>query len=409
LNKNIKHFLIYGINFSPELTGIGRYSGEMVEWLVSKNVKCTVVTSFPYYPNWQIQKPYSGWFYKKEKLNNGLLTIYRCPMYVPKKVNGTKRIIHEASFFVSSLFVIIYLLFKPKIASIFCVAPPFHLGLAAIFYKFFKGGKVYYHIQDLQIEAAKNLNMVKQKYLLNLFELLEKFILKHVDEISSISFDMVNKIELKVKKNVVLFPNWVDCNFYYPIQNSSKNRYKWGFNENQKIILYSGSIGEKQGLEKMLLLANNFKLHKEILFVIAGNGPYLEKLKQEAKFKNVLNLKFLPLQPNNIFNEFLNMVDIHLIFQKKNTGQLVMPSKLTTILAVGGLTLINADKDSSLHKLITENEIGFSVNSENINDLIIKLEHIFTLNNSIVKANARKYAEKELDKEYLLSNFFINK
>jgi colanic acid biosynthesis glycosyl transferase WcaI len=86
-----------------------------------------------------------------------------------------------------------------------------------------------------------------------------------------------------------------------------------------------------------------------------------------------------------------------------------MPSKLTTILAVGGLTLINADKDSSLHKLITENKIGFSVNSENINDLIIKLEHIFTLNNSIVKANARKYAEKELDKEYLLSNFFINK
>jgi len=25
--------LIHGINFSPELTGIGKYSGEMAEWL----------------------------------------------------------------------------------------------------------------------------------------------------------------------------------------------------------------------------------------------------------------------------------------------------------------------------------------------------------------------------------------
>jgi len=25
--------LIYGVNFAPELTGIGKYSGEMAEWL----------------------------------------------------------------------------------------------------------------------------------------------------------------------------------------------------------------------------------------------------------------------------------------------------------------------------------------------------------------------------------------
>ncbi|MGQ7198473.1 hypothetical protein ACUOA9_35185, partial [Escherichia sp. HC-TM1] len=24
--------LVYGINYSPELTGIGKYTGEMVEW-----------------------------------------------------------------------------------------------------------------------------------------------------------------------------------------------------------------------------------------------------------------------------------------------------------------------------------------------------------------------------------------
>jgi len=28
--------LIYGVNFAPELTGIGKYSGEMAEWLAEQ-------------------------------------------------------------------------------------------------------------------------------------------------------------------------------------------------------------------------------------------------------------------------------------------------------------------------------------------------------------------------------------
>jgi colanic acid biosynthesis glycosyl transferase WcaI len=28
--------LVYGINFAPELTGIGKYSGEMVAWLAAR-------------------------------------------------------------------------------------------------------------------------------------------------------------------------------------------------------------------------------------------------------------------------------------------------------------------------------------------------------------------------------------
>jgi colanic acid biosynthesis glycosyl transferase WcaI len=112
LDENCKDVLVYGINFYPEITGIGKYTGDMVDWLVSKNIKCTVITAYPYYPYWEIQKPYNGLFYKKEILHNGLLTIYRCPLYVPKKVNGFKRILHEGSFLFSSFFVIFLLLFK---------------------------------------------------------------------------------------------------------------------------------------------------------------------------------------------------------------------------------------------------------------------------------------------------------
>src|SRR4051812_19440795 len=109
-----KSVIIIGINFSPELTGIGKYTGEMVEWLTENDFLCTVVTAFPYYPYWRTQKPYKNRFHTRETLKNGKLNIYRCPMYVPKQPTGLKRLIHEFSFFVSALAMVTYLLFKPK-------------------------------------------------------------------------------------------------------------------------------------------------------------------------------------------------------------------------------------------------------------------------------------------------------
>ena len=42
--------LVYGINYSPELTGIGKYTGEMVEWMASQGHDVRVITAPPYYP-----------------------------------------------------------------------------------------------------------------------------------------------------------------------------------------------------------------------------------------------------------------------------------------------------------------------------------------------------------------------
>jgi colanic acid biosynthesis glycosyl transferase WcaI len=119
-----KSILLVGINFSPELTGIGKYSGEMINWMADNGNKCTVVTTFPYYPTWSVQEPYKGNFYKREVSKQGKLEVFRCPIYVPAKPSGAKRILHDATFFLSSFFVILMLLFKKRHDYIICVAPP---------------------------------------------------------------------------------------------------------------------------------------------------------------------------------------------------------------------------------------------------------------------------------------------
>ncbi|WP_431293735.1 hypothetical protein [Pedobacter sp. P26] len=109
-----KKILVLGINCLPELTGIGKYTGEMITWLADQGHEVTMVTAFPYYPQWKVEESSSNRFYKKEILQNGKLKIYRCPLYVPSSPTGLKRLIHEISFFMSSFFVLFRLLFKPR-------------------------------------------------------------------------------------------------------------------------------------------------------------------------------------------------------------------------------------------------------------------------------------------------------
>lgn len=399
-----KRILILGINFAPELTGIGKYTGEMVDWLVENGYQCTVVTSFPYYPNWKIQSPYKGKFYKKEVLKKGNLHVYRCPLYVPSVPSGGKRILHDASFFISAFLMIFYLLFKQKNNRIFCIAPPFHLGFLALIYRFFKGGKIIYHVHDLQIEAARDLKVLKSERLFGFLFRLEKFIIKRSDYISTISAGMIRRIAAKTTRHIILFPNWVDITLLSPLDDRDNLKKLWGFGTDDKVVVYSGSIGEKQGLESLISIAKSLKSINYIKFVICGSGPYKEKLRQLSEENDLDNVTFLPLQPLPLFNEFLNMADLHLVLQKKNACDLMMPSKLTGILASGGLALVTAEPGSTLYSVINEHKMGVVIGCEDEELLKTTIVKCCSDDFSKLSLNGRKYAERFLDKENILRN-----
>jgi colanic acid biosynthesis glycosyl transferase WcaI len=90
------HVLLYGINFAPELTGVGKYTGEMAEWLAARRAKVTVVTAPPYYPAWRVDSPHTWHLYRKE--NHDGVEVVRCPLFVPRRASGLKRILHLLSF-----------------------------------------------------------------------------------------------------------------------------------------------------------------------------------------------------------------------------------------------------------------------------------------------------------------------
>jgi colanic acid biosynthesis glycosyl transferase WcaI len=405
----MKRLLLIGGNFLPEQTGIGKYNGEMIRWLAAKGYDCSVITSYPYYPQWKVQEPYTknkSW-YKKEVMYEegwkGKITIYRCPQFVPAKPSGKTRMLLDFSFAISAFFQLLSLLVAAKkFDVVMSVVPPFHLGLLAILYKKIRGAKVFYHVQDMQIEAARDLNMIKSPKLIKLLFKIESYILKQADIVSSISDGMMSKIQEKAGKEIYFFPNWVDVTLFHPLENRRLLKTEYGFSATDKIVLYSGAIGEKQGLEAILHAAATLP---ELKFLICGSGPYKEKLEHQKAEMGLENVIFFPLQPFERFNHFLNMADVHLVIQKGNASDLVMPSKLTTILAVGGLALVTANNGTSLHKLVSTHNMGIVVDAENqeaLNEGIIR-----SMNDNAIEmaGNGRLYAETYLSVGKVMSRF----
>ena len=88
--------LIYGINYAPELTGIGKYSAEMAEWLAARGHSVSVVTAPPYYPQWRVHDGYRAGRYAREERAG--VSVRRALVGVPARPGGVKRLLHLASF-----------------------------------------------------------------------------------------------------------------------------------------------------------------------------------------------------------------------------------------------------------------------------------------------------------------------
>lgn len=396
--------LIFGIHYYPDLTGIGKYSSEMAAWLASKGNDVHFVTAKPFYPQWKVEPHYKKRWWIKEIIDE--VNVVRCPLYVPDNPVASKKIIHEFTFLISIFPVWVKLLFQKKFDVVISINPPFHLSVYPLAYKYLKGVKMISHVQDLQVDVVNDLGMIKNKSLVGFMFWLEKQFFQKSDLVSTISTGMERKINGKgiSKDKQVIFPNWVDVEFIRPLPKSISLRERFGLNYTDKIVMYSGNLGEKQGLEMIILAAKRLQHQKEIKFLIVGNGGAKSRLIELVKDENLNNIVFLPLQPYKDLPLLLATPDIHLILQKKEASDLVMPSKLTGILASGGCALVTALPGTTLYEMIHKYDMGILVDPENLQDFVDKISAALSSDNSEIKRNARNYAESFLEKSSILKN-----
>jgi len=394
--------LIYGLNYHPEVTGIGKYTGEMAEWLAKRGHKVRVVTAPPYYPKWEIGKDYSPIRYQKENLNG--VDVFRCPLWIPKKLTGLTRVFHLLSFTFSSFFVMIYLTsWRPQV--VVNITPAFFTTFVALLGSLLYNAKTWLHIQDYELEAAFNLGILRISRLKKITEYVESFIFKKFDCISTISLSMLRKFYLKrIDASAgFLFPNWVDTKKIFPLKGYNSMRDKLGLHQDNIVALYSGNMGEKQGLEIVIDAARKIESNKNIKFILCGDGP--ARLKLISLSSGLKNVEYLSLQPRQKLNLLLNLADIHLLPQKSEVADIVMPSKLTGIFATGKPVVAIANLDTEVSRVVKGR--GIIIKPGDIKAFASSV--VWLAENPVEREKlgkaGRAYAIDELNKNNILTQF----
>jgi colanic acid biosynthesis glycosyl transferase WcaI len=347
--------LIYGINYAPELTGVGKYTTEMAEWLRERGHEIRVVTAPPYYPAWKVGSGYHGWKFMRESLRG--IEVFRCPLWVPATPSALGRLLHLLSFAVSSIPVMLRQIFwRPD--TVLAIEPTLFGAPVALLTARLSNAKAWLHIQDFEVEAFFGLGFSSGGFIKKCVTSVEGWLMCRFDRVSSISRRMIARLaSFNVPQNrTSLFPNWVDTNRVRPGVNGRNFRKNWGLSPDRKIVLYAGSMGEKQGLDMVIETAGAMQADfPELLFLVVGEGSAKALLVEKADKMGVRNVVFQPPQPPEDLPALLGLADVHLVVQKRGAGEAVMPSKLTGILAAGGTAVITADEDTELGRLVIEN------------------------------------------------------
>jgi len=398
LKKNIT---IIGVNYFPETSAIGLYNTQLAEYLAQTN-NVEVITGFPYYPEWKISNEYeSKSMYFTESIKG--ITIYRYKQYVPSRPGFKNRVIHLFDFTVGS----VGNLFKIKKSDlIICIVPFTTSMVLGLFLSMLRGGKVWVHIQDFEFDAALdfdvtgNSNCIKSKIFKGLFW-VERLLLNKADIVSTISEGMLSNLERKTSTMSYFLPNWVDPDFLDP-----KKAVKHEVMPSDKFkVLYSGNIGEKQDWSFFVEIVKHFRNYENIIFIVVGAGSKKEWLVKQLGELNNIEF-FTPVAYEELPN-LLCSADLHVLFQKKDAIDTVMPSKLLGMMASQVVSLVTGNKKSEVAKIFKKSRGGYFFDSECFYDVVAVIEDLSSHQEIAVElgVNARNYVINHFSATSVLDDF----
>ena len=357
---------VWGINYTPEVTGIAPFNRGLCDNLHAAGHRVRMVTTFSYYPKWRKTDEDSGWLYRTDVLAG--VPVHRCWHYVPRRVTALKRIFHELTFAITST---VRMLVLERADVYVVVSPPLLLGPCAWLVTRVRRSRYVFHVQDLQPDAALGLGLLKPGLFTRALYRLEAWAYRGASAVSGISAGMLAAFERKgVPANKRwYFPNWIDSAAPVPPAGAAAQfRAKYGISGDALLAVYSGNIGNKQGLEILIeaaralgaeLAADPMARPVEILMV--GDGAAKPALAAELERSGVTGLKLLPLFEPDDYRAALAAMDVGLITQAAGTGQYFFPSKLLSVLAAGRPVVTVADESSELAAAVAAGGFGRNV------------------------------------------------
>lgn len=324
--------LFLGLNHAPEEIGIGPYSAGLLESWVAAGNEADAVVAQPYYPQWRVFDGYRGGGWRRSTERG--VRLVRCPLYVPRRPTGLRRILHHLSFAATSLVPMLWRAWRRRPELVMTVAPSLIAAPVALLAARLAGAKAWLHLQDFELEAAQATGLLGGGLPGRMAAVFERRVLRAFDRVSAISPQMCARLAAKgvPTERIVEFRNWAEIEAIRPLDAPSAYREEWGIGAGH-VALYSGNIANKQGIEIVIAAARLLAHRGDLQFAICGEGPNRANLEREAA--DLPNVRLHALQPRERLGELLGLASVHLLPQLADAADLVLPSKMANMLASG--------------------------------------------------------------------------
>ena len=407
---DIMRILVIGINYAPERTSVGPFTTGLCEHLAAQGHEVTVITAFPYYPEWRIWKEYRGSLHRLETINN--VRVHRVIHYVPRKPSRfLQRIAYDLSFTFTAF---LGGLFTGKCDLIYCSCPPPTVALAAWALGRLKGVPYVIKLTDLASDAALATGIMRDGALLKLARKVEAFAYRHALAVVCLCQGFVDRLaRLGIPaENLRVIPDWADTERIRPLASDMTFCKGNEIPPEKFIVLHTGNMGKKQRLINVIQAAELSKEITELLWVLVGQGEERTALEHEIAVRGLSNIRLLPLQPAATLSNVYASAGALLLNQTATMEDAVIPSKLLTYMAAGRPIVAAVSNRSEVARHIERADCGVVIPAENpraLVDAALQLRLDSSLRQRLGE-NGRKYVEANFTKALVLEEYdqFVN-
>ena len=387
--------LIHEIFVTPDEGGGTRHY-ELAKYLIQMGHKVTVIASDVDYLSGNKKT-------KKREIKEGIEIIYVLTLSsVHKSFLG--RGLAFLSFSFSSFFEALKVRgFDVVIGT----SPPLFQAITSLVIAKLKRKKFVYEVRDLWVDFARELGVVRNKFILNLLKKFENLLYKKADLIIVNSPGFLPFILSSISKDkVILIPNGVNTeDFDEAIEKDRELEYKLGIS-GKFVIMYAGNLGVANDIDTILNAARLLKDIIDIVFVLIGGGIRKDEIKKRIKTEEMENVIVLDPVSKKEIPKVISLADVCLA-TIKNTPllQVVYPNKVFDYMASGKPTILTIG--GVIRNVIEESNGGIYVppgNPEKSKGAILN----YYSNRKLVVLhgrNAKRYVKKHFERAVIAKQF----
>lgn len=309
-------------------------SNDIAFELSKRGHEVTVLTGIPNYPKGKFYKGY-GLFNRRHERVNGV-SIYRAFLIPRGKGGGLMLALNYLSWaFVASIWAFFMAIFRRYDAVFVHETSPITQGYPALVVKAICKCPLYFWVLDLWPESLQAAGGINNKAILGLFTRITRLMYRKSDKILISSNGFRKSILAKgdFENKIVYFPNWAESVFENDSEYSGDlPELPDGFK-----VMFTGNVGEAQDFEHVMESALRLRDHKEIKFIIVGDGRKREWLLDFVRRNELQDtVSWLGRFPLGAIPSLSEKADVlFLALKDVDIFSLTVPAKLQSYMAVG--------------------------------------------------------------------------